>query len=181
MAWALVPITMHDTIIIVGTCHSYQCGLAPYSKAQIETFKTYIYDLCKSEAVQQIAEEMVADALSKEGLDDTIFASVAKLLNIPHLYIDLPRTMREVLKIDDYTLGIAAVPEGGGLADEALRKLLTQELSSEVRERCWYARLLSENTWPTVFICGAKHVDNMQKLISNVGQEVKVAHRDYQS
>ena len=39
--------------------------------------------------------------------------------------------------------------------------------------------MIALNIWPTLFVCGADHVNNMRVLIKKTGLAVLIAHEDY--
>lgn len=170
---------MSRRLIIIGTCHKLQCGIEPFTPEQIETFRTYVLDICRSENIRQIAEEMTEDGLKDKIVTETIFASVADELDIPNPYIDIDHRRRSELHIDDYSLGMFAAAETGGFAEQKVIDLFTNELLHPVRERVWYANLLKLGVWPSLFICGADHVPAIYELCINLGQDVEIAANDY--
>lgn len=66
------------------------------------------------------------------------------------------------------------------MSDRTLRDLLTEKISNPLRECCWFARILAKDIWPTLFICGSEHVQNMVSLMQSVGQDLVVVHSDYE-
>lgn len=170
---------IQQCLFVIGTCHTFQCGLKPVTQEQIGSFQKYVYELCVSEEIRQIAEEMTEDGLSEKGITKTIFADVAKQLSVPNPYIDIDRKQRRDLGIDDYSLGEVAAQEGGGWADQKLIDKLTCTLSHPVRERIWCAKLLSLGVWPSLLICGADHVEAINDLCKSLELNVEIANADY--
>lgn len=170
---------MRGQIILLGTSHPLQCGNAPTTPSQVQTYRTYVQELCNSCKVQFVAEEMPLDALPADEKRDTIACEVARDRDIPHEYIDLTQAERASLGISDSSLANAAIHLGTSRTRNNLRDRLTRKLSDPVRERCWLARIFAKNVWPTLFICGADHIKNMHRLIRSTKQSVTVAHSDY--
>jgi len=170
---------MSAQIIIFGTSHSLQCGNDQYSAKQIETFRQYVYDICRSKKIDFIAEEMISDSLDNLGRKATVAAGVAKRLDIKHKYIDLTAEERKKLYIDDESLASAATMVDSRLCPKQLRNELTHKLACPVRECYWLAHILNEKSWPTLLICGADHVENMDKLIDSIGLHVIISESDY--
>lgn len=59
----------------MGTDHSFQCGCNPYTESDIEGFRDFVLNLCQSENIQFIAEEMTSDGLREHSVKSTIFKS----------------------------------------------------------------------------------------------------------
>lgn len=163
---------------IVGTGHKLQCGVSPNSAPEVEAFEKELQHLCNKYSIQRIAEEMSADGLASHGVFATIASRVAKQLKLEHQYVDLDRSERKFLSIDDQpvlTTIMCCSPIDGGAQ---FRRTMNM-LADEVRERVWVSRLLTMRSWPCLFVCGADHVSAVRRLWSSVGLESKVAHFDY--
>ena len=168
---------MRGHIILLGTSHPLQCGVAPHTPSEVDNFRTYVREICSSHNIRLIAEEMSPDGLYEK--KDTIACEVARDLDIQHIYIDLTKADRKNLSISDFCLASAAHHLGTAETKDILRDMLTQRVSNPIRECCWFARILAHNVRPTLFVCGADHIENMRGLISSVDQRVTVAHHDY--
>jgi len=48
-----------------------------------------------------------------------------------------------------------------------------------MREKLWLERLLAFNSWPLLFICGAKHVQGFRRLLEQNGIEVVIFAQDW--
>lgn len=53
-------------------------------------------------------------------------------------------------------------------------------LSKEVRERVWVARVLSDDEGPVLIVCGAKHTDSLSVLFKRIGIQRTVICRDFE-
>ena len=92
-------------IIIVGTAHTLQCGVDNYSKNQINKFKSFIEEKCKTYNIKLIAEEMSCDGLIYHEVTSTIAYKIAlKLPDTKHAYVELSEQEKRNLKIDNDSL-----------------------------------------------------------------------------
>jgi len=171
---------MRAQIVLFGTSHSLQCGTDKYTSAQLKCFRARVRQVCQSYKIALVAEEMSSEGLAHYGKNTTVVAQLAEKLRIQHKFIDLTTTERVNLGIDDGALAAAAMNLGLSNSAKHLRDELNSRLSYPVRERCWFARILATNVWPTLFICGANHIGNMGCLIGSVGQDALVAEHDYE-
>ncbi len=151
---------MMGKIILFGTNHPLQCGSTNTPQSTLDKYRNYIGQLCASHKIKFIAEEMCKDGLAEHQVTNTVAASFESD-TIKHEYVDLTCQERMKLKIDDGALsGIAMQLTLNGNASEFRNRLSL--LSNQVREGCWVARILDMNLWPTLFICGAEHVNNIE-------------------
>jgi hypothetical protein len=171
---------MRAQIVLFGTSHSLQCGTDKYTSPQLKRFRSRIRQVCQAHKIALVAEEMSSDGLAHYGKTITVVARLAGNLRIQHKFVDLTTAERANLGIDDGSLSAAAMHLGSGDSAKHLRDELVSRLSYPVRERCWLARILAFNVWPSLFICGAHHVGNMGCLIGSIGQDAIVAERDYE-
>lgn len=173
---------MDRKLFIVGTCHTLQCGCHPYTQSEIDGFRNFVRDLCQRENIRFIAEEMSCDGLKEKSVQSTIFSPLKSepTLNLDIAYVDVDRTLRAKLGIDDYGLRSAAIPPGQMTPDKKLEELYSLNLDHPIRECSWLAHILSKNSWPTLLICGANHVKSVVNRAQFVGIQAVVAHEDYQ-
>lgn len=158
-------------IIILGTSHPLQCGTTKqfrtenYTEVQINNFKRFLKQLCTERKIECIIEEMNVDGLENYEVENTIAYSICKELNIKHHYTDL--TEEHIadlcLFIDTFMLR-----EQTNEMKFRKRELLHNHLLNPIRERFWLANILNLNTWPTLFICGSDHVNNMLELVNSL-------------
>ena len=162
--------TSHPKIIIMGTHHTLQCGVEPYNYNNIEIYKKKITYLCKLHGINLIAEEMCNNGLLYHEVCETVAAKlVTEKLGIAHYYIDIPFEGRELLNIGNSSIRNFcdiefSKPQTAKNKTEQFRNLI----SGPLRELYWFAKLLSINTWPALFICGDNHVKNMCTLFHEV-------------
>lgn len=163
---------MSAKIIIVGTCHSLQCGVGDYSESQREKYKNLILDLCVSHQVKLIAEEMTLQGIKDRGADTTIAIELAKNnLGVTHKFVEIEEDIRAKLHLDRASLAKIApifneTPQRKTEINDKLEKLIF----FPARECCWLATILYEKRWPTLLICGEAHVSGMQRLIRKVNR-----------
>ena len=176
---------MRAKVFVFGTSHSLQCGTNQYTREQVEIFRSYLKEICHSREIRFVAEEMSNDVLLEEyKKKTTVVAEVASALSISHEYIDLAISKRVQLYIADGCLINAARNLVADRNKDAgrLRDKLHRRLSDPVRECSWVARILAVSCWPTLFVCGADHTQNIHNLINNIGQEflaVSIVEADY--
>lgn len=170
---------MTAEIYIFGTHHYLQCGTADCSEEQISVFGEYIQQICVSNNIQLIAEEMSSDGLAHYETEETVIHKLAKEINIQHRYIDLNCSDRAKLNIDDTSLAIIAFRLQSGENVSKLKKELDRRLSYTIRECYWVASILALNIWPTLFVCGADHVENVRSLIQSIDQKASVIEFNY--
>ena len=169
---------MTAKIIIVGTSHELQCGLvcphSEYSEADLEKYKGLILNLCKSECINLIAEEMSIDGLLFYKVFKTVVAElVEKELGALHHYIDISCDGRKLLNIDKESRSkYAEINFPNSLSDEDRKTQFRNILIDPIRELYWFGKLLRLNEWPALFICGENHVDSMSKLIHEADKDV---------
>ena len=147
------------------TSHPLQCGNEKCcSKEQVQEFKQWLEQICKNYGIKCIVEEMTDEDLQIQGVENTIAYALSKNLNLKkHLYTDLSNE-----HIADLYVFIDAfmLREPTNERKNSKRELLHQHLLNPIRERFWLANILNLNIWPTLFICGIDHVNNMVELIN---------------
>ena len=152
-------------IIVIGTSHPLQCGNEKCcSKEQVREFMHWLEQICKEYGIKCIVEEMSAEGLKKQEVENTIAYALSKNLNLKkHHYTDLSRE-----HVADLCIFIDAfmLREPTNEKKNSKRELLHQHLLNPIRERFWLANILDLNIWPTLFICGRDHVNNMVELIN---------------
>lgn len=166
-------------IYIFGTSHSLQCGTTPYTKDQIDHFRSYIQEICDNEKIALISEEMSQAGLEHYGVSATIAAGHAKTLCIQHAYLDFGASECERLIIAGASLAGIVLKLNRPGNSRGLREDLNQRISYPIRERYWVARILSTSIWPTLFICGSTHVINVASLLGGILEQVTIVEYDF--
>lgn len=129
----------------------------------------------KKYRVKFIAEEMAEGILDAFGVTETIAKRVATRGHLGHAYVDLTPEERHSLKTD--RLSMHEIRSEAKLTDPQFAVL--ERLVGELRECAWVVRVLAENSWPTLFICGATHATRMVDLFDRVGKLAILAEHDY--
>jgi len=166
---------MKPSVIIIGTNHPLQAGDNRYAQPQLDAFANLIEKTARTYRIKSIAEEMSVDVLSDFGVTETIAKKVADRKRVVHRYVDLTACERERLSIDRLTLHHTAQSAKLGAPQFAFLERTTEEL----RESLWLVRVLSLNTWPTLFICGANHGSRIQHLFNAVGKLAVLEVNDF--
>lgn len=167
---------MSAKIIIVGTCHTLQCGVGSYTDKQRNNYKNHIVKLCKSYSVALVAEEMCFFGLSQHEVSDTVVAKLTKTeINSEHEYIDIPFEGRALLNIGNVSIAKFQKTEFSKITSKSKREAqFRKRLLDPMRELFWFAKLLDIGKWPVLLICGDNHVENMIKLIRKVNKDACV-------
>jgi hypothetical protein len=101
-----------------------------------------------------LAEENNYQALAEAGLRESTVQIIAHKLGLKHFYCDPDRQQRSDLGIQqENDLRVTAFFKK--LADSIVQEKIDESMRR--RERFWLAKILEQNVWPTVFICGANH------------------------
>ena len=164
---------MRANIILFGTSHPIQCGAKICSSIDIQKYKLFLDRIVSLHEIKLVAEEMCKAGLENNEVNETIAAHVfGKNPEITHSYIDMPIEYRHILLIDDEILSIFSIFSFDKKSDvNSNRAKLRQIISDPVRERYWLVKILNLGVWPTLFICGDEHVDNMRKLIRKISSK----------
>ena len=170
---------MDRKIFVLGTNHPLQCGCSPFTELDIEKFRKFIRVLCRANDIKSIAEEMTDYGLKEYSSQNTICQSVALELNIDISHVDIEQELREKLGIDDLSLSKAAIPDGKVMPDATLKELYVSNLSNPIRECSWLARIIIQNSWPTLLVCGSNHVKGIVPRANKIGVETVILSEDY--
>lgn len=170
---------MTPMLYILGMSHPLQCGAAECPAGLRATFEADLRKVCASHDIRRVAEEMSKEGLDRYGVTETIGQRIAKELKFAYCGVDLNREERQELCLDDTPVLTTVMNHELPGGNAAFRQAF-DELVDEVRERCWTARLLAENNWPTLFICGANHVKCMARLWRSLGLYANVIQHDYE-
>ena len=166
---------MKPSVIIIGTNHFVQTGEARYSAAQRAAFSNVLLKAIKKYRIKLIAEEMSEDALSDYGVTQTLAKGIANSTEIGHSYIELTAPERRAMGINRLNLHQAA--QSSGLSPAQACTLET--LIGQVRETVWLLRILQNNTWPVLLICGANNGNRMEYLFNSIGKLCLLEVNDY--
>jgi len=160
------------SVILIGTGHKHQWPGVPTA----DEFRAFIEHVCAEFHVRAIAEEMSAEALAQKHISQSACEKIAKALGISHRYCD-PNNKRRT------ALGIKGEQEirYAGFQNDWDKEELEREIraSHSIREHYWMEQLLDLDCWPTLFVCGANHVEPFQELLVANGLSVHVVARDW--
>lgn len=163
---------MSCQLYVLGTSHDLQCGSAKCLPTQISAFRGELRKIIETHHIRCVAEEMDAEGLCQYNVDSTTAQPLALSLHIQHHNGDLTSEQRRLFSLDQFALANAF--NRGRKFNQGFNRIL-----SEVRERCWVARILAKKQWPTLLICGANHSQNIAKLWRRFGLKVVILHSDY--
>ncbi len=169
---------MPADIYIIGTSHSLQCGSSNIPEHSVASFEAELRMCLDKYKINRIAEEMSSDGLQKHEVSETVAERVARELKIPYQAVDLTNVERSALSLNDSTLfqvmSSFKIQDGGPLRQGF------DDLIDGIRERIWIARLLSKESWPVLFLCGAYHSESVRRLFRCMGFSSKLVHLDYE-
>ncbi len=175
---------MNPSVFIFGTDHKLQCGNKKrYSTNTLNEFREHLHRIIEEHGIAFIAEEMARNRVfffSEACASETIAAAIAQELDLIHCYIDIDEKTTTNLcilpeQLEDVSKSLAATDHNS----EILFGSLKHNLRHGIRERVWIARIYAANLWPTLFICGADHVMNLQALLCQTGCESRIIEMDY--
>lgn len=170
--------SLRGKLYILGMSHDLQCGSSNCSSDEVAAYRAKLRSICELYSIKCIAEEMDVEGLSHYGVTKTIAQQVAADISIRQCHVDLSSVERGALSLDESAIFDAVLnfpSEDGG----ASRGKAFDEVLNEVRERCWSARIIARQQWPTLFVCGAEHALSMQRLWCRYGLSSVVLHEDY--
>ncbi len=170
------------TIHLIGTSHRYQVRQSD-ADPPCEVFRSLVLTAVRAHAVSLIAEEMSLEAVQERGAKASVCREVADELQLPHCYCDANRAERAVLGAEDeqaiwHRLSFAA---HRGITHAEIDQLAAPLIraSHDKREYLWLQRLDREGRFPSLFVCGANHVDTFSALLERQGMRVNVLYRDW--
>jgi hypothetical protein len=149
-------------VLLIGTRHDYQWPGRPGS----EQFRTQVEADCRKHGVTLLAEEMSRDALHKAGVHSSVCQEVADSLGIAHQYSDPSIEEQKQLGIANpgksYPSAFSPVRDPRDIDPEIAA-------ANEIREQCWFQRIIEAESWPVLFVCGAHHVESFRALLEANG------------
>jgi hypothetical protein len=166
---------LRPQVIIIGTGHRLQAGHKEHSAEAQLAFQRLVEATAKKHRVKFIAEEMAEGMLGDYGVTETIAKRVASRKGLGHAYIDLTAEQRQSLNTDP--LSLHKIRSDAKLTEPQFAAL--GRLVGELRECTWVARILAENVWPTLLICGATHATRMADLFDRVGKLALLEEHDF--
>lgn len=169
---------MKTLLYIFGISHPLQCGSGECSTNDVGLFETELRKTCQTLTIHRIAEEMPQDALRRYGVTETVGNRIAKDLSIVYHNVDLNLEERNLLSLSDSSMASFVHKQGFRDGGSAFRNRFTK-MVYHVRERCWCTRIIAQEEWPTLFICGADHVVAVHRLWRSLRLKGEIVHQDY--
>ncbi len=164
-------------VVLIGTAHEYQIGDAKTEEDSIAQFRQLLIALCSKHSVKAIAEEMSQAFLEECGVSESIAYSVAAEMKLEHQLSDPPPELRTQLGIRTEN----DIRAHGFLNNWNQQQIETEiRKSHDIRERYWLDQVLSLNTWPLLFVCGAIHSEPFSALLRDRKFEVIVPFSDWE-
>lgn len=160
-------------VYLLGIDHRYQRADPGLSRAQVAAFRGYLVQICAVHRVCALAEEMSADALADHGCNESVLASVAAQLGLPHTYCDPSQKEQRALCIADEN-AVRAVAQMRGDRNAQIEELALQERRK--REPVWASGIQALATFPTLFICGTWHIPSFSAVLMSHGLKPFIVH-----
>lgn len=156
-------------ISLVGVGHDIQCGI--YANEKVEQYRDLVKRICKEQQIRNIVEEMNQFGLEKRGVSQTVAKEIASNLElVSHSYIEVPEEIQTSIGINQGNIAQLSMDyDETAFNCGPIRDLLTRILVDPIRERYWLIEVLKQNISPTLMICGADHLANLQDLINLCG------------
>lgn len=170
---------MKSNICILGTSHPVQCGCSDAPIGQVEAFTNEVKRLVEKYKISRIAEEMSLDGLNRLKVSDTIAQRIAIERSLEYQSVDLGNEERANLSLTEST--VLQAMNSFGVSDGKYLMSIFDDLTHEVRERVWVARVLAGKGWPVLFICGARHSIPVERLFRAAGLSAHSEHIDFQN
>lgn len=161
-------------VFVFGTSHCFQRYSGREVSDCVFKFILAISAYCAKLNVKCIAEEMSVEALGR-GFQSSC-QKVSFDVCISHQFCDPDSTKRDELGVRDINL-INSDCFLQGLSDELCQAEIRR--NHAIRELYWYGRLISSDTWPVIFVCGAEHVNPFSLLLEDKGIAVQVIESDW--
>lgn len=153
---------MDKVVALIGTNHLFQIGGNPRVISENSDFELFLKLTCQRYKARILAEEMSLDALEMHGRKQSTVAAVAIDLGISHVYCDPSQVEQKNLRLC-VERNAHLLHDFHGWTQERIDKAITRE--HQKRERFWRKRILDQNVWPVVFVCGSKHIKSFQSLL----------------
>ena len=175
---------MSPDIFIVGTNHRYQYGSDntrfKCSVTDVRDFTEFLRQLCATHGLKGIAEEMTLESMKRWGGGREISTpqELANSLSIPHWYIepDIAESKREGIPSDE---SILLREQFECLSKRQTRFLFFDQYLK--REKFWLKRIVEQNTWPILVVCGSIHSNRFCRLCKDSQFHVRIVVKDWMS
>lgn len=169
-------------VVLIGTDHKFQRpGNGPHLKGVAE-FRHTLHNLCHQHKIIAIAEEMSLYALQEKGVSESVAQRLCAEQGLPHQFSDPSPEERWKLGIRQDN-DIRAEHLSDGWTDEQVKVDVLargRAVSDLIREQYWWRRIQDLDTWPLLFICGAKHFTSFASLLRCAGVSVVEVCQDWE-
>lgn len=155
-------------VFLVGTHHERQHnGHGSKKMNNNQDFVEYIKENINKQNITIIAEEFSEEALGKSGATESTLKCIAKYLGIEHCFCDPNSKERDEIGIlSDEKLKLKLkLPRA--LNHEDLKKFEEEKKKYyHIREEFWLKKIQGLASANMIFVCGIKHLDSFQSLLS---------------
>jgi hypothetical protein len=162
--------------VIVGTDHRYQFAGDQRTVAQNTAFTAFLLELCTEHDIRSLTEEMSINALTENHRTSSSIKELADQLCKSHRYCDPSVDERRKAGIVDLGCLDYLQRKERWTDDQYAQRKAEEQLK---REKIWVAHLQDLSLWPTLFICGANHVDRLMRLLSEAQIDTVLASPDW--
>ena len=148
-----------NQLVLIGLNHKFQIGHGKFlqvdvTKEEFEEFKELLRSCITRYAITGVSEEMSEEALFKHTQipeNTSVVHDLAMEVDLPHDYADPDTKTRKLKRIEN----------------------------DDQREEYWMKKIGEFNNFPTLFVCGADHIDSFRQLLETNGFEVIIEHKDW--
>lgn len=163
-------------VLLIGTHHTYQYGAGSAyfggcTQEEESAFRHLVQRLAHRFEVSGLAEELNEDGLSQHKVRHSVLQQEASALQLPHCFCEPGLAERADLGIRQSN-EVKATGWIRGWSNEEVKSALLDEFKK--REAVWCDRLLVQDAWPVLFVCGADHVPSFSSLLLERGLKVEV-------
>jgi hypothetical protein len=140
-------------------------------------FKNYLSNLCDTESIDLLAEELSAEALDLWKATGSVVQQLATERLITHIFCDPNSDQRHELGIPNDDELKSKLGYGRCLKPGQLEQFEIEERRFwSIREEFWLNRVLAITANKCLFVLGSDHVDSFSMLLSSRGfsTEIKI-------
>lgn len=167
---------MQPAAVIIGTRHTFQVGGEDCPREHAEALRELLLNACRNWNLRGIAEEMSTEGLINYKGTKSVPFSVATTLGLPYRACDPTLSQRALAGIIGPGEVLIDAKMRGLSDDEAEKRLAVEEIK---REGYWLCELQDQNVWPTLFVCGANHINRFKSLLDSAGLPAHVLVEDW--
>jgi hypothetical protein len=166
---------------LVGTNHSNQLLLdCTDGNDMCLEFKNYLSNLCDTESIDLLAEELSTEALGKWKAKGSVVEQLATERQITHIFCDPNSDQRRELGIPNYEELKSKLGYGRFLKPGQQTQVEVEERSYwPIREEFWLNRVFAITANKCLFVLGSSHVDSFSMLLSNRGFSIEIKNLNW--